>query len=154
MDLYHQKVIDFIADSGLQAEHIILAHSCHSVTEAATAVNEPIQHFVKNICMVADDERLIVAIVKGEDRASTSRVAKALQSSPPRLATETEILEKTGFPAGGVPSFGFPATFLIDPKVMEVPYLYTGGGSPFSLTRLSPQELLAHNRGSVVRVRK
>lgn len=48
-----------------------------------------------------------------------------LQACSPRaqkigkgLATPGEILEKTGYPCGGTPSFGYQAMFLVDPKVM------------------------------------
>ncbi|MCY9528491.1 YbaK/EbsC family protein [Paenibacillus alvei] len=93
-------------------------------------------------------------MVKGEDRASTSRVGKALLIPPPRLALEQEMLQLAGYPAGGIPSFGFTATFLIDPKVLEQEFVYTGGGSPYSLTRISVQEMVRVNQAIVARVRK
>lgn len=72
----------------------------------------------------------------------------------PRTATENEILEKTGYPCGGVPSFGYKATFIIDPKVMEKEFVYTGGGSEYSLVRITSRELKEINNGLVFRVRK
>lgn len=53
---------------------------------------------LKNICMIDNDDNLIVAIVKGEHRASTSRVGKALNIDAPRTANESEIIEKQDFP--------------------------------------------------------
>ena len=97
---------------------------------------------------------VIVAIVKGEDRASTSRVAKALETEQVRTMLPEEMLDATGYPCGGTPSFGFSATFLIDPKVMEKDEVYTGGGSATSLVRVSPQALLQATGGQVARVRK
>ena len=91
--------------------------------------------------------RVIVAIVKGEERASTSRVAKALQTERVRAMTPDEMLTKTGYPCGGTPSFGFAATFLIDPRVMQKDKVYTGGGSETALVRVSPQALLRANGG-------
>ncbi|MEW9502460.1 YbaK/EbsC family protein [Jeotgalibacillus marinus] len=72
----------------------------------------------------------------------------------PCLANEEQVLNGTGYPAGGVPSFGFDAVFLIDPKVIELEYVYTGGGSPNSLVKVNVKELLEINNGIVVRVRK
>ena len=97
---------------------------------------------------------VIVAIVKGEDRASTKRVAKALGMEQVRTMVPEEVTAKTGYPCGGTPSFGFDAQFLIDPRVMEKEFVYTGGGSETSLIRLSPQVLLQANEGKVVRVRR
>lgn len=104
--------------------------------------------------MMDQNGNLIVAIVKGEDRASTSRVSKALNIARPRLATENEVLEGTGYPAGGVPSFGYRAEFLIDPRVTELTYVFTGGGSPNSLVKITVEDLLKVNKGIVVRIRK
>lgn len=64
-------------DGYSHTEHLSLGVSCHSVKDAAAAVNAEIGDFVKNICMVSPTGQFIVAIVKGEDNASTSRVGKA-----------------------------------------------------------------------------
>lgn len=151
---YSKKIKDFIRTYGLQARHLEFNKSCHTVEEAAEAVNVSAKEFVKNICMITDNGQLIVAIVKGEDRASTSRVSKALNIERPRLANEDEILNGTGFPAGGVPSFGFEAIFLVDPKVTELDYVYSGGGSQNSLVKIKVGELLQANKGTVARIRK
>ncbi len=154
MNEYEAKLRRFMVEHGIEGEHLIFDQSCHSVAEAAAAAQAQPEDLVKNICML-DDERgeLIVAIVKGEDRASTSRVGKALNAARPRLATPEEILRLTGYPCGGTPSFGFPARFLIDPRVIERGVIYTGGGSPNSLVRTTPQALLRASAGLVARVR-
>ena len=151
---YNKKMKKYIHEKGLEAQHLEFSESCHTVEEAVKAVNGSVNEFVKNICMVGENGQLIIAIVKGEDRASTSRVGKVLNIPRPRLANEEEILKGTGYPAGGVPSFGFEAIFLIDPRVTELTYVYTGGGSPNSLIKISVAELLKANKGSVVRIRK
>ncbi|MEK7632901.1 MAG: YbaK/EbsC family protein, partial [Patescibacteria group bacterium] len=140
-----EKLKSFLKKEASSAEHLHFAQSCHSVKEAAIAANVPEEDFVKNICMINFDGTLIVAIVKGEDRASTSRVAEALKIERPRLANPEEILSLTGYPCGGTPSFGFPGTFFIDPRVMEKEFVYTGGGSEQSLVKVTPQELLRLN---------
>lgn len=154
MNAYETRIKEYMTLHHIQAEHLVLEQSCHSVQEAAIAVQGSADQFVKNICMIDEQDRFIVAIVKGEDRASTTRVGKALDIAKPRLANETEVLERTGYPAGGVPSFGFEALFLIDPKVTEQDVVYTGGGSPHSLIKIAVTELLQASGGEVARVRK
>jgi Cys-tRNA(Pro)/Cys-tRNA(Cys) deacylase len=154
MDPYEETLITFMRDNTVAGEHLTFDQSCHSVEEAARAVNASPDDFVKSMCMVDQDKNLIVAIVLGEHRASTSRVAKVLGTERPRIAAPEEVLEKTGYPVGGVPPFGFEATFLIDPKVMEKDVVYGGGGSETSLTRISPRELQRANNGQIARVRK
>jgi Cys-tRNA(Pro)/Cys-tRNA(Cys) deacylase len=154
MNSYDRKLIDYIQERGIEAEHLRFEQSCHSVQEAAEAANADPAEIVKNICLVDPQGELIVAIVKGEDRVSTSRVARAAEVTKARMATAEEILEKSGFPCGGTPSFGFMARFLIDPRVMELDVVYTGGGSDTSLVRIAPQELQRANEGAVARVHK
>ncbi len=154
MDTYEEKLKRFIESNGITAEHLSFTQSCHSVAEAAAAVGTGPENLVKNICMTDAQGTVIVAIVKGEDRASTSRVSKVLETEQVRTMLPKEILDRTGYPCGGTPSFGFSATFLIDSKVMEKDEVYTGGGSATSLVRVSPQALLHANTGQVARVRK
>jgi len=154
MNEYEEKLKAYIRRHNIGGEHLSFKQSCHTVKEAARAADADIEDFVKNICMIDAQGSFIVAIVKGEDRASTSRVGKALGIDRPRIAEPEEILEKPGYPCGGVPSFGYKATFLIDPKVMMRKALYTSGGSENSLVRISSVELQMANNGRIVRIRK
>lgn len=154
MNEYEEALKVFMERNKIHGEHLTFDESCHSVEEAAQALHGSPEDFVKSICMVDENGSLIVAIVKGDDRASTSRVAKALQRERPSVASPEEILEKTGYPVGGVPPFGFDALFLIDPKVMEADIVYGGGGSENSLVKIKPHELQRANHGIIVRVRK
>jgi prolyl-tRNA editing enzyme YbaK/EbsC (Cys-tRNA(Pro) deacylase) len=69
------------------------------------------------------------------------------------MATPDEILEKTGYPCGGTPSFGYEAMFLVDPRVMEREVVYTGGGSETSLVKIGTEELVRANHGTILRIR-
>lgn len=154
MNEYEVRLKNYIQNNNIEAEHLSFDQSCHSVEEAAQAVNARPEDFVKNICMVDGAGNLIVAIVKGENQASASRVGKALHTAGVRMATPDEILERTGYPCGGTPSFGFEATFLVDQRVPETEIVYTGGGSTTSLVKIASQELIRANHAQVVRIRR
>ncbi|SNB45318.1 aminoacyl-tRNA deacylase [Geobacter sp. DSM 9736] len=139
---YEEKLNIFIAAQGLAAEHLVFEASCHSVAEAAVAAGITERDLVKSICMIGRTGRLIVAIVKGEDRADRRRVGDLLGEKAPRLAKSEEILERTGYPCGGTPPFGFEATFIVDERVMEMPLVYAGGGTATSLVRVAPAEIV------------
>lgn len=154
MRMYEDKLKKYLHENSIDAEHYSFEEICHSVEDAAKTVNASREDFVKSICMLDKAGRFIVAIVSGKDRASSTRIGKFLEIEPPRTATPEEILERTGYICGGVPAFGFEALFLVDPKVMEKEFVYTGGGSPYSLTKISTKLLLEVNMGQIVRVRK
>ena len=151
---FDDKLRDYISENGIDAKVISFEQSTHSVAEAAKAVGAEPEDFVKSICMVTMGGKLVVAIVKGEHRASTGRVAKALGIPKPRIARPDEILELTGYPVGGTPAFGYHATFLMDPRVLEKEKVYSGGGSGNALTYMSTEEMKRVNGATVARVRK
>ncbi len=154
MNEYEEKLKKFLHENNIHGEHLIFSQSCHTVEEAAKAVNANPDDCVKNICLIDSKGRLIIAIVKGEDRVSTKRVGKALNIERPRIATPEEIIDKTGYPCGGTPSFGYNAIFIIDPRVLEKDIVYTSGGSENSLLKISTKELQRSNNGQIVRIRR
>lgn len=154
METFEQRMQTYLKEQHIQAEHLSFDQPCHSVAEAARAVNASPEELVKNICLVDGDGQVITAIVKGEDRVSVSRIAKLLQREGLRLATPEEILAKTGYPCGGTPSFGYQAKFLIDPRVMEREVVFTGGGSETSLVKIRTEELARANQGAILRIRQ
>lgn len=153
MKYYEEKLKKYIEENSIEAELLFFKDSCHTVTEAASALGVGEDEIVKNICLI-DKNQLILVVVKGEDRVSTTRVGKALGIETPRIASEEEVLNKTGYLCGGVPSFGFDAIFIIDPKVMEKEVIFTGGGSENAMAKMTTKELQKANNGKVVRVRR
>jgi len=151
---YEEKLKQYITKKHIPARHLSFTQSCHSVQEAAAAVKALPSEFVKNICMIDSTGNLVVAIVKGEDKVSTMLVAQALGVEKVRMANPEEILQRTGYPCGGTPSFGYGALCLIDERVMEEKVVYSGGGSEKSLVQISSVELQKANQGRIVRVRK
>jgi prolyl-tRNA editing enzyme YbaK/EbsC (Cys-tRNA(Pro) deacylase) len=149
-----ERLKRYLRDHGITAEHHRYTTSCHSVAEAAASAGVTPLDFIKSICLIDDHQGLIVAVVKGEDRVSRSRVGQVLGISRPRIASPEEVLQKSGYPAGGTPPFGFQARFLIDPRVLEMETVWGGGGSAQALIRIAPLAILAANGGQVARVRR
>ena len=141
MNEFDCKLVLFMKKQGVDAEHLVFDESCHSVEEAAAAAGVRQDDFVKSICMIGRTGNLIVAVVKGEDRADRRMVGELLGEKPPRLAKPDEILECTGYPCGGTPPFGFAAAFIIDERVLEREVVYAGGGTPTSLIKVRPADI-------------
>ena len=154
MTIFEDKLKAYIALKKIDAEHLTFHESCHSVEEAAKAVGTTPDAFVKNICLVDPAGRLIVAILKGEDRLDLKTLGRELGGLALRMARADEVLEKTGYPAGGVPSFGYEAVFMIDERVMARDVVYSGGGSEYALVKISTQQLLNANNGRVAALSK
>jgi len=154
MKEYEEKLKRYIAENKISCEYFSFKTSCRSVEDTAKTMNVSPNDIVKNICLLDSEKRIIVCTVIGTDRVSTSTVAKSLGVERPTIATPDEILEKTGYPCGGVPSFGFDAMFLVDPKVMEKEFIYTSGGSENTIIKISPQENIKYSNAKVVKIKK
>lgn len=154
MNVYEEKLKRYISEHNLEVEHLVFEKSCHTVEDAAETAGARPEDFVKNICMMDEEGRLIVAIVKGENRASSKKVARALGIGRPKVAEPDFILQKSGYPIGGVPSFGFEAIFVVDERIMEKERIYSGGGSSKALVRVRPEILLIANGGCVADIKK
>src|SRR3989344_3624164 len=152
MNPYEEKLKKWMHEHNITAEHIHFENSVHTVEEACREAQAQPDDFVKSICMVGSET--LVALVLGSDRASTERVAKALNIERPHVASPEEALEKTGYLVGGTPPFGYEAFFVIDEKVMEKEMVFVGGGTPNALVRISPKEVQRVNKGVIARVRK
>lgn len=154
MNVYEKKLNQFLKDNGSDAQILIYDKTCHSVEEASRNANVDPTNFIKSICMIDSNDELIVAIVKGEDRASSARISKSLGIEKPRVATPEEMLKKTGYPCGGTPPFGYKANYLIDTKVMDKESVYGGGGSEYALVKVCTIELKRLNNGKVIKISK
>ena len=66
------------------------------------------------------------------------------------------VLKHTGFAIGGVPPIGYilNITALIDEDLMAYPEIWAAAGTPNSVFRISPNDLLKITEGKVVNVRK
>lgn len=87
------------------------------------------------------EKQCIIGLVPAKFRVSTSRVGKVLEIERPNVANKETTLKLTGYPIGGIPFIGFPALRIVDPKIMEIEYIYTGGGSDRSLLKLWTSEI-------------
>ena len=151
---YHERLRAFITEHHIQCDHLIFEQSTHSVAEAAEAAGVTPEDFIKSVCMVTKDGRIVVAIVKGEDRADRSAVQQLLGLTKLSIASPEVMLNKTGYPAGGTPPFGFDATYLMDERVFERDFVFGGGGSDRALIRIAPQEMQRVNGALVATIRK
>ena len=148
-----ERLKKIIGAEGINAEQIIFEAPVRTVDESAKALHAKYDDFVKSIVFYRD-EMIIVAIVLGADRVDRAKVSAAMGITGLKLASPEETLEKTGYPAGGVPPFGFEAVFLIDSRVMQKDFVYSGGGSHNALLKISPNEIIRASKGRVADIAK
>jgi len=130
---------------------IIEVSRASTVNEAAEELGCNKKEIIKSIVLVAENEA-IIAIVDGTSSVDLKRVEKLIGESV-RIARRDEVLNLTGFPAGGVPPIGHECKVFVDERVLKNERVYGGGGDEKHLLSISPTEI-ERDGAIVVRIRK
>ncbi len=141
---------NYIMEEGIDAK-IIEVGKASTVKEAAEELECSKRQIVKSIVLVAENEA-VIAIVDGTSSVDLKRVEK-LVGKDVRVAGREEVLNLTGFPAGGVPPVGHNCKVILDERVLKNERVYGGGGDENHLLLISPSEIV-RDGVIVARIRK
>jgi prolyl-tRNA editing enzyme YbaK/EbsC (Cys-tRNA(Pro) deacylase) len=150
----------YITEREIVAELVHPPHETPTVPQAARAMACREDQIVKSVLfMIKDGQEYDVALIiaNGTAQIDSRKLAtlfgvgrKRIKLAPPGV-----VMALTGYPAGGVPPFGFPDPIdtFIDHHVFQETVIYAGGGDELTLLRISPEELGRVTAGRTVDVR-
>lgn len=156
MSEYAQRQADWIKQNNVAATLLSFEQSVHSVEQAVTISGYAIEHISKSIVLQDYNNKIIIAMVPSCYRVSTERVRKALSLEQRPVTANAELIEqqlqqKIG---GNSPLNAGNAEVLIDPTLLDIEWILTGGGDDKHLIKIATQELCRVVEHRVVRVRK
>ncbi|MBM9606108.1 aminoacyl-tRNA deacylase [Desulfopila inferna] len=157
MTVYSRRLQDWLHHNNVKAELLSFDKSVHSVEEAVAVSGYPVERITKSIVMLtAADDTIVIAMVPASKRVSTERVRKYLQLKERPLIADAELIEKRiGQQAGGnSPLSAGDAIILLDPELLQMDWILTGGGDDRHLVKISIEELRKAVPHKVTRVRK
>lgn len=135
----------FMQAHSISGEILHLSVPTPTVETAAQAVSAMPEQIIKSILFMVDGQP-VLAIACGKSTIGRRAIADLYGVGKKRvkLATPEMVLEISGYEVGAMPPFGHrqPLATLIDPRVLDSPEAYAGGGSENDLVRLNPQEIL------------
>lgn len=110
--------------------------------DAAAAIGCPVAAIVKSLVFVVDDEP-VVALVPGDLRLDTDRLATAAGASSARRASLDEVRDATGYAAGGTPPFGHARTLRVfaDPSLKRNDPVWAAAGTPTTVFPITISDL-------------
>lgn len=148
-----ERVAEALREGGAEARVEELDDVAATAAEAARAVGSAPDQIVKSVVLVADG-RYVVALVPGNRRADTAKIAGAVGARRARIASAREVEEATGFAPGAVAPFPLPRVerVLAEPTLLVQPLVWVGAGSPRHLAALTPAELVRLSRAEPVDV--
>jgi len=148
LDEYEKKFADYCKSKELFFEPLYFEGSTHSVAEAANVAGCTAEDLVKNICLLTRSGGLVVAVLRGDLRLDKAKLEQLVGERLSFCPVE-QVLEKTGYPAGGVPSLGLNGRVFVDLLVVERGVVLCGGGSSKSLARVRASDVVGDS-GAVV----
>lgn len=135
----------YLAEHGIEAELVAPQAETPSVGAAAAALGCEPEQIIKSLVFLVDGQPVLV-IANGEAPVDYRRLAQhfGVSRKRVRMASPEEVLELTGYAAGGVPPIGLPHPIpvVMDEGVLGQRIVYGGGGDDRTLLRISVQELV------------
>lgn len=137
-----ERVSSVLRESGAEARIHEFSAGTPTAADAAEAVGCGIDRIVKSLVLVCDG-RPVVALVPGDRRGDTAKIAKAVGASSVRVAKEHEVEEATGFSPGAVAPFPLPKIHdvLMERELFRHDLVWAGAGSPRHIVGIAPSEL-------------
>ena len=144
-----------IALEHLDAEVVTPGISMPTVPLAAAAIGCHESQIIKTVVFTSPDEVAVVAIANGTRRINKATLAASAGVPNVKLASPGFVLERTGYPAGGVSPIGIrdrAAIVIIDESVLQESVVYGGAGTEDDLLRISTADLVRITSGRVTSI--
>ena len=127
--------------ASLDCEILTLPGSTRTAAEAAAAVGCSVGEIAKSLVFRAG-ERAVVAVMSGDNRLDTGKLAGALGEEVSRADADF-VRAATGFAIGGVPPLRYatPVTVFMDADLYRFDRVWAAAGSPFSVFAIEPARL-------------
>lgn len=124
--------------------------------EAAEALGCAVAAIAKSVIFRAPhSDRSVLVVTSGANRVDEHKVA-GLIGEPIARADADFVRTRTGYAIGGVSPVGHaqPGIVLIDADLLALPEIWAAAGTPTSIFRLTPADLIALTGGQVAMVRQ
>lgn len=146
-----RRVADALRTAGSASQVLALRESARTAADAAAALGTVEGAIVKSLVFRVG-ERPVLALVAGDRRADTRRIAAVLGlAAEPKRADAAFVQAVTGFSIGGVPPVGHPGPVAtaIDQSLSRFARLYAAAGHPHCVFATSLDELAGLTRGKI-----
>ncbi len=146
------RVREYFAEQGTPIEVMELTASTRTAQMAADAVGTALGSIVKSLVFVTDDDRTVLALVAGDQRADPQKVVRRVNAASARMANGEEVRARTSYAIGGVPPVAHPAKLdtLVDETLLRFESVWAAAGAPNALFQIPLKELLRLAQGRVL----
>jgi prolyl-tRNA editing enzyme YbaK/EbsC (Cys-tRNA(Pro) deacylase) len=148
-----ERVTEYLRSAGAEVRVEEFADGTPTAQAAAKAVGCELAQIVKSLVFQCDG-RPVLAMVPGDRRADSDKVAQAAGCRSARIAGVEEVQDATGFEPGAVAPFPLPRIerVFIDRTLLSHRLVWIGAGSDRHMAALSPAELVRLSRARPIDV--
>ena len=146
------RVRSALAELGLETEIKEFSASTRTSADAATAIGCSVAQIAKSLVFRAKPSgRAVLVMASGANRVDEKKLAAALGETIGKADADF-VRAETGFAIGGVSpvGHGIPLKTFIDEDLMALSEIWAAAGSPNSVFRLTPQDLLRVTGGQIL----
>jgi len=145
-----QSALDVL---GVSLDVIELPMSTRTAKDAAAAVGCDVGQIAKSLIFQGEDSgHAYLVIASGKNQVDEHLVA-ANVGEMIRIAPASFVRAETGYAIGGVPPVGHDVSIrtVIDQDLLEYDEIWAAAGTPRAVFRLTPRDLVALTKGTVLR---
>ena len=149
-----QRVQDFLHEHNLGIKVIEFKELTRTSQEAAKAIGCEVGQIAKTLIFRGKTTgKPICIIASGKNRVDENKIVQHLGEEIEKPNAEY-VLRHTGFAIGGVPPLGYELDIkpLIDEDLMAYQEIWAAAGTPYSVFRLTPNDLRTITEGRVVQI--
>ena len=114
-----------------------------SAAQAACAIGCAVAQIAKSLVFANAEGDPVLVIASGASRVDEAKVGRILKTTIHRPDADF-VKRATGFSIGGVPPVGHPTqlTVVLDQRLQDFEEIWAAGGTPTSVFRLAPNQLI------------
>jgi prolyl-tRNA editing enzyme YbaK/EbsC (Cys-tRNA(Pro) deacylase) len=144
-----ERVASFLRSAGAESRIEEFGVETATAADAARAAGCDVSEIVKSLIVLCD-ERPVLALVPGDRRGDTTKIARAAGALKARVAHAREVPVLTGFAPGAVAPFPLQRIerALIDRVLLAEDELWVGAGSTRHMAVLPTRELVRLTKAS------
>jgi Cys-tRNA(Pro)/Cys-tRNA(Cys) deacylase len=152
MSKIRTHAIRALDELGIPYQVVMHAHKARNVEQAAAERGVPIRQVVKTLLVRRPDNRHVLALVRGDQRLSLKKLARAVGVKMLEMAPEADVPRITGYQIGAVAPVGLrraDVPLYVDQHILEESQVSISAGRHDAGLELATEDLVRAVGGQV-----
>jgi prolyl-tRNA editing enzyme YbaK/EbsC (Cys-tRNA(Pro) deacylase) len=150
------RIQEILNQHNLDIQVVEFKDTTRTAQEAATTIGCEVGQIAKTLIFKGKtSHNPICVIASGKNRVDEKKIEQLVGEKIEKPDADY-VLQYTGFVIGGVPPLGYPLIIkpLIDEDLMTYAELWAAAGTPYSVFKITPQNLLVISGGQLANIKK